>query len=51
MKKIIFCTTFGIAKADDDIVAGDPVANTSLTGVLSEICLLSGLDIPDLETK
>lgn len=43
------CTNFGVTATEEDIFAGEPIRNEIAHGVLHEICLISKLDIPNLE--
>jgi len=51
MKVIWSCLNFGKCVAESEINVGDPIINKISPGVLHEITLLSGLDIPDLEAE
>lgn len=49
VKTIWQCVSFGTTVSKEEIYEGEPVQVKLPIGILHEICLLSNLDIPDLE--
>ena len=51
IKTIYFLVNFGKSFLPEAVEAGDPVKHEMVDDVLQEICILSDLDIPNLEDE
>ena len=49
MSKLFYLASFEVSIAEGKIKKGDPIITEVIVGILSQIVILLGIDIPDLD--